>query len=129
MTVSARPVAHDPLATAVVAALGSDPDALAVLRDLLKPEDPAAAEPTPPAYTVASLAAALAITPKVIRGAIGRGELAAVKRAGRWLIPADAVEAWTRPVKSRRFERASRQKRDAPLAEAFQHLGRGAGAA
>ncbi len=34
------------------------------------------------------------VSPKVVRGAITRGELAAVKRGGRWIISAEAVRAW-----------------------------------
>jgi excisionase family DNA binding protein len=45
-------------------------------------------------YTVASLAAELGVSPKTIRGAISRGELRAVKRGARWIIPVDAVLDW-----------------------------------
>lgn len=48
----------------------------------------------PIAYTVATLALELGLSPRAIRGAIERGELAASKRGGRWLIGADAVMAW-----------------------------------
>lgn len=51
----------------------------------------------PPAYTVATLAQALALSPRAIRGAIERGELAAIKRGGRWIITAQAVTAWAEP--------------------------------
>jgi excisionase family DNA binding protein len=51
----------------------------------------------PAAYTVATLAQALALSPRAIRGAIERGELAAIKRGGRWIIAAQAVAAWAEP--------------------------------
>jgi len=47
------------------------------------------------AYTVASLAADLGVSCKTIRCAITRGELRAVKRGARWIIPAEAVLEWT----------------------------------
>jgi len=61
------------------------------------------------AYTVASLAAELAVSPKTIRCAIARRELAAVKRGARWLISADAVRDWTTPseVSTRRRSRCA----------------------
>jgi excisionase family DNA binding protein len=83
-----------------------------------------------PAYTVASLAAALGVSSRVVRGAIARGELAAVKRGGRWIISADAVRAWaqhdgaTRPASARR----TRARADRPLGSAIALLG-GANAA
>jgi Helix-turn-helix domain len=65
----------------------SDHDLCLLARRLL----PHLREPTElndrhPAYTVASLAAELGVSQKAIRGAIARGELAAVKRGARWLI-------------------------------------------
>ena len=54
------------------------------------------------AYTVHSLAADLAVSPKAIRCAIKRGELRAVKRGSRWIIPADAVNEWATPSAARR---------------------------
>lgn len=55
----------------------------------------------PAAYTVATLAQALALSQRAIRGAIDRGELAAIKRGGRWIIAAQAVEAWAEPPQGR----------------------------
>jgi excisionase family DNA binding protein len=45
-------------------------------------------------YTVASLAAVLDVSPRVVRGAIARGELQAAKRGGRYLIKPSAVHEW-----------------------------------
>jgi excisionase family DNA binding protein len=100
-------VTGHPLAVAVVEALAADPAASARLHALLatQPTDPPPADP--PAYTVDSLAAALNVTARVIRNAIARGELAAVKRGRRWIISGGAVRAWTAgaadamPVRSR----------------------------
>jgi excisionase family DNA binding protein len=66
----------------------ADERALERLRELLVP---------PPAYTVASLAEVLHVSPKAISNAIRRGELAAVKRGGRWYIRPEAVATWTAP--------------------------------
>jgi excisionase family DNA binding protein len=49
------------------------------------------------AYTVTTLAQELGMSPRAIRGAIERRELAAVKRGGRWIIAAQAVAAWAEP--------------------------------
>jgi excisionase family DNA binding protein len=81
-----------PLARAVVAALNADPQALVDLQHLI--ELRAAERESAPAYTVATLAAALCVSPKVIRNAIARGELEATKRGRRWLVSADAVAHW-----------------------------------
>ena len=69
------------LARAVVAALRADARALADLQHLIT--SLAAESETALAYTVASLAAALCVSPKVVRNAIARGEL-----------EADAVARW-----------------------------------
>ncbi len=52
------------------------------------------------AYTVATLAAELSVSPRTVRAAIERGELPAVKRGGRWIVGADAVTEWTRPMEA-----------------------------
>lgn len=89
---------------------GLDDHGLAVLARRLLPflqrADEANIAPVPAAYTVATLANELDVSQKAIRCAIARRELAAVKRGSRWIIPADAVRAWStapaRPRKTRR---------------------------
>jgi hypothetical protein len=54
--------------------------------------------PEPIAYTVDGLAHALGVSAKVVRGAIHRGDLQPARRAGRYLITADAARAWATPV-------------------------------
>lgn len=77
---------------------GLDDRGLAVLARRLLPHLKQPAEPgatrASVAYTVASLAAELGVSQKTIRCAIARRELAAVKRGSRWIISADAVQAW-----------------------------------
>lgn len=121
---AARETPHDPLAAAVIRALASDPEALSRLRQLIDFDEGHRhdSQPLPPAYTVASLAAAVGVSAKAIRNAITRGELAAVKRAGRWLIAADAVDAWTQSPQPRRIRPGSRRKGDGPLGQAFQRI-------
>jgi excisionase family DNA binding protein len=67
------------------------------------------------AYSVATLADELGVSRKTIRGAIRRGDLRAVKRAGRFLISRAAVEAWATPpdgsrAPARRAERQGSQR-------------------
>jgi excisionase family DNA binding protein len=82
--------------------------------------------PTPtvlrPAYTVATLAASLGVTERVVRNAIARGELRAVKRGARWYIATDAVEAWTHDGAdvSRETRRFARNR--SPLATIFAQI-------
>ncbi|MBI5104313.1 MAG: helix-turn-helix domain-containing protein [Solirubrobacterales bacterium] len=94
--------------------LGSDVEALRELRRLLGAQ-------TAPAYTVSTLAAALAVSQRVVRNAIARGELCAVKRGARWYIAADAVEAWTHGEHHSRVAPQVRQVRH-PLASAFERV-------
>ena len=82
------------LAAALVDLLAASPAAMARLLELLEARLPVMPDPAAPAYTVASLGAVLRVSPRVVRGAIARGELAAVKRGGRWIISADAVRLW-----------------------------------
>jgi excisionase family DNA binding protein len=107
-----------PSAAELLSQIASDPDALAALRRLVG----AGAEPAAPAYTVATLAAALEVTERVVRNAIARGELRAVKRGARWVISADAVDAWAHgggdvSQKTRRFARHRH-----PLATTFAQI-------
>lgn len=81
------------LAQALVAEIAADPAALNELRALLGTSS-TRLQPDRPAYTVATLAAALHVSAKTIRGAIQRGELSASKRGARYVIAADAVDAW-----------------------------------
>jgi hypothetical protein len=60
-----------PSAAELLSQIASDPDALAVLQRLVG----SGTDRTPPAYTVATLAAALDVTERVVRNAIARGEL------------------------------------------------------
>jgi len=103
------------LAAALIDLLASSPAAIERLVELLEDRGLIQAEPVTPAYTVASLADVLKVSPKVIRGAITREELDAVKRGGRWIISADAVRAWahqhgpaTAPRPRRRHKTTSR---------------------
>lgn len=64
------------------------------------------------AYTVASLAAELAVSQKAIRCAISRGELNAVKRGTRWIISGEAVGEWA----SAADEKPTRPRRHCPSA-------------
>jgi len=77
---------------------GLDDHRLAVLARRLVPHLMQSAAPEAArvhvAYTVASLAAELGVSQKTVRCAIARRELPAVKRGSRWIISADAVQAW-----------------------------------
>jgi len=75
-----------------------------------------------PAYTVATLATALDVSERVVRNAIARGELRAVKRGSRWYIAPDAVEAWTHDGAdvSRATRRFGRDR--SPLATTFAQI-------
>jgi Helix-turn-helix domain len=64
--------------------------------------DPAEAVPAVGADTVATLAAELGRSPRAIRDAIARGELAAVKRGRGYVIGVNAVAAWTQAPASAR---------------------------
>ena len=90
-----HPTPHIPLAEVIVNALADDPACLERLRELLGAGREGAPLEHPPAYTVAGLAQVLGVTCRVVRNAIARGELRAVKRGGRWYVPAEAVAAWT----------------------------------
>jgi excisionase family DNA binding protein len=107
-----------PSAAEFLSQIASDPDALAALRQLVG----AGTDRATPAYTVATLAAALKVTERVVRNAIARGELRAVKRGARWYIATDAVDAWTHPAAdvSRTTRRFVRDR--SPLATTFAQI-------
>ncbi len=82
-----------------------------------------AAPPEPVAYTISTLAAELDVTPKTIRGAVHRGELAATRRGARYVIAADAARAWAiapAPPSSRRGPRTQRRREHRPLGSALE---------
>ena len=111
------------LVVALVEQLAASPAAMAQLVELLESQRPAV-QPATPAYTVTSLAAALGVSPKAVRGAIARGELAAVKRGGRWIISGDAVRAWAQHDGTARTAPARQPgaRRDRPLGSAIALL-------
>lgn len=108
----------------------SDPATLDRLADLLAPrlaDRLADREDTSRiGYTIASLAADLDVSEKTIRGAVHRGELPAVRRGSRYVIAADAAQAWiaasTDGPASRRPRARVGQRRGRPLAEAFARI-------
>jgi len=112
------------LASALVEALAADPAAIARLRELVAVDRlrPAASEPV--IYTVASLAAVLDVSARVVRGAIARGELHAAKRGGRYLIPASAVREWAaiEPASAAPNRRARPRRAHGPLRTALDAL-------
>jgi excisionase family DNA binding protein len=89
------------IALAVIGSL--DDHALDLLAARLGPRLRDQNEPVrrPAAYTVATLADELGLSQRTVRGAIDRGELAAVKRGSRWLVSAEAVAAWVAPAQQR----------------------------
>lgn len=95
---------------------------MARLLELADARRPTAAVDLVPVYTVNSLAELLQVSPKVVRGAIARGELAAVKRGGRWIIAADAVHAWAHGGEPRRHRRHAGRGKDRPLGSAIALL-------
>jgi excisionase family DNA binding protein len=122
---SARPDHDgDPLARAVIAALSRDPEAMRRLRDLVVDPTVPARDAGRPAFTVHSLAETIGLSPKGVRNAIARGELVAVKRGGRWVIAADAVEAWTHTCHGGLVARPTRARTDGgrPLRAALSRL-------
>jgi excisionase family DNA binding protein len=112
------------LAAALIEILAASPAAMAHLLELLESQRPISRDTATPAYTVVSLAELLHVSPKVVRGAISRGELSAVKRGSRWIISADAVSRWAeldeaaRPARRRRGRPAA----DRPLGSALAVL-------
>lgn len=112
------------LAQLIVNALAEDQDALARLGELLGSHPDDARALLPPAYTVAGLAQALGVSCRVVRNAIARGELPAVKRGGRWYVAAEAVAAWTtaEAVLPLRRPRAARSALRRPLRDTLARL-------
>ena len=110
------------LDAALIELLAASPAAMAQPVELLEDQRPAQ-QSALTAYTVASLAAALGVSPRAVRGAITRGELAAVKRGGRWIISADAVRAWAQQDGVARRTPARRPgPSDRPLGSAIARL-------
>lgn len=111
-------------------ALHLSDDQLDQLADVLTPRVLArlgSIEPDPPApvaYTIASLAADLGVTEKVVRGAIHRNELPAQRRGRRYLIDPDAAREWARPAVAAVHPRRTSVRRgaDRPLREALAQL-------
>jgi excisionase family DNA binding protein len=104
----------DPLAQAMLDALGRDPDALDRLRELVGERGTKTFGPTTPAYTVATLAAELGRSERSVRAAIARGELRAVKRGRGWVISADAVAAWAQSPNTERARNLKVRRRPGP---------------
>jgi len=119
-----HPTPHIPLAEVIVNALADDPTCLERLRELLGPAQDETAPGAPPAYTVAGLAQALGVTCRVVRNAIARGELPAVKRGARWYVTAEAVAAWTTAETAlpARRPRAARSAARRPLSDTLARL-------
>jgi excisionase family DNA binding protein len=113
------------LASALVEALAADPAAISRLRELVAVELPHPTAPEPVIYTVASLAAVLDVSERVVRGAIARGELQAAKRGGRYLISAGAVRDWAAAAPGATSEppgRAQPRRAHGPLRTALETL-------
>jgi hypothetical protein len=101
----------DELLPALLDALTRSPTAIERLRELLGGR--------PAAYTVESLAAAVGLSPKAGRNAIARGDLAAVKRGGRWIVSGAAADRWSEPEGSQRFSRKRERAPRSPMADAL----------
>lgn len=78
----------------------------------------------PAAYTVESLAAAVGLSPKSVRNAIARGDLAAVKRGGRWIVSSAAAERWSEPEADQRYSKRGRRPSREPMADALARFTR-----
>ncbi len=85
-----------------------DDDALELLADLVARRldgtgsvTSTTAPGTATVYSVRTLASALDVSERTIRGAIHRGELRAEKRGRRYLIPSESVTAWATPTPTR----------------------------
>jgi hypothetical protein len=113
------------LARALLDELAGDPAALERLRELVAPSapEPERAALSAPAYTPASLGAALGRSARSVRAAIARGELAAVRRGRGWIIAADDVAAWAHaessPPPTPRRTRGRSRTGPGPMAKAL----------
>src|SRR3954451_3069556 len=87
------------------------PDGQAELHALLAPLLPGPEAERAPFYTVARLSEQTGLSPKAIRNAIARGELAAVKRGGQWIIHARAADAYGAPTQAKRGSAGGRHAR------------------
>ena len=131
--VPARDPGEQALAAALIELLASSPSAMARLVELLEDRGLIHTEPTTPVYTVASLAEALGVSPRWCAAPSRRGELAAVKRGGRWIIPAEAVRrvgaiaGGSRPSTRVRQSRTKSIVRSAPRSRSCRGRIRGAG--
>lgn len=108
---------------------GLSEEALDRLAALLAPllGQPASCEMPPSrATTVNGLAREVGMTPRAVRAAIDRGDLPAVKRAGRWLISREGVEHWLAPPPTAprpiRASRPARRTRPTPMADAVAQI-------
>jgi hypothetical protein len=106
----------DELLPAILDALTRRPALVARLRELLGER--------PAAYTVESLAAAVGISPKAVRNAIARGDLAAVKRGGRWIVSAAAADRWSEPGADQRYSKRGMRASGEPMADALARFTR-----
>ncbi len=117
----------DSLAATLIA--GLDDDALDALAERLAPRlahrVEAAPRPEPAGYTVATLAADLRITPKVVYGAIHRGELPATRSGRSFYVSGEAVRQWLgarEDPRARRPSPARRRVARSPLRDALARL-------
>ena len=98
------------LLQAIEAELKADP----VWRDRLRSLFAADLDPEPnlsaAAYTVNTLAAELGVSQRVIRDAIGRGQLKAVRSGRRYIISAEAVGRWASPPPQASTRPGTRQR-------------------
>jgi len=101
------------LGRALVDDLLADSAALAELRGMVGA--------APAVYSCATLAAELSVTPRTIRAAIERGELAAVRSGRGWVMGAEAVRDWTARRTATPRARA-RRSRSSPLRDALDGL-------